>query len=85
MTGIGEAFTGAFEMGETLGKSLRGGVTGEESPPERTAPNEAELEARRALEMRGRIEFVGAPEGTKAEFKMKGSPPIDLEGLGFNK
>lgn len=85
VTGIGEVFTGAFEMGETLGKSLRGGVTGEESPPERTAPNEAELEARRALEMRGRIEFVGAPEGTKAEFKLKGSPPIDLEGLGFNK
>lgn len=85
VTGIGEVFTGAFEIGETLGKSLRGGVTGEESPPERTAPNEAELEARRALEMRGRIEFVGAPEGTKAEFKLKGSPPIDLEGLGFNK
>lgn len=81
--GIGEIFTGAYELGESLGKGLRG-ETGEETPA-RTAPNEAELEARRAMEMRGRIEFIGAPEGTKAEFKMKGSPPIDIEGLGFNR
>lgn len=83
--GVENLLKGAFEFGKDIGKNIKSAITGETTKPGRTAPNEAELEARRALEMRGRIEFVGAPEGTKAEFKLKGSPPIDLEGLGFNK
>jgi hypothetical protein len=45
-------------------------------------PNRAEVAARQGVDLKGRIEIAGAPEGSKAEMKTKGAPPIDMRFIG---
>ncbi|KPK96006.1 hypothetical protein AMJ80_02375 [bacterium SM23_31] len=82
--GIAEGAMGllvkTFETGQNLGRDIRESITGEEK---REAPNRTEAEGR-TVNMRGRIDFSNAPEGTTAEFEMDSAPPIDIRGLGFN-
>lgn len=81
-----EVITGKAKRIEKLSREGVEEITGKElKSSERTAPNVTELETRRAIEMKGRIEFAGAPEGTTAAFEMKGAPPVDIRGLGVNK
>jgi len=81
--GIGDIFTGAFELGKDIGEA----IVGKEEPPtpERIAPNETELKVKSSLEVTGKVEFTGAPEGTTASFGVTGAPDIPVEGLGPNR
>jgi len=85
--GLMDMFKGAYEFGESVGKSIKGVSVGEipGEKKEREAPNKTELETRRSIEMKGRIDINGAPPGTTAAFDIKGAPPVDVGGLGPNK
>ena len=83
--GLIEIFRSAFEFGESVGEGIKGALTGGTPEKERKAPNKTELETRKSIEMKGRIDINGAPPGTTAAFDMKGAPPLDVGGLGPNK
>jgi len=50
----------------------------------RVPPNQAEAEARREIEFKGRIDIAGAPAGSKAQAETRGAPAIDMQIMGDN-